>query len=399
MNKKRQKTSSPADTAKSGFLDTGLSHEIQIHTDNCVECGLCVKQCSFLQKYGTPKSIAAACAADDPQSLNLAFECSLCGLCRDACPAKIGLNPEALFFAMRREAEKQKTISFHNHKRLLNFEKRGSSKRFSFYGLPENCKTVFFPGCNMSGSRPGRIRELFHHLQHHIPGLGIVLDCCTKPSHDLGREAYFHAMFGDLAGYLAKQGVENVITVCPNCHRVMRQHGASLQAKTIYDVLLDFPLPPQKTQEQVTIHDPCSTRDEDQLHCNIRSLIAKTSAPVREMKNNRRNTLCCGEGGAVSCLNADFAAAWGDRRKDQAGEDFIITYCGGCVDFLQRHTATGHVIDFLFDPDNTLQGKAKNSKSPMTYLNRLFLKRYFKKNIEFATTGERSHNTSSVHKA
>ncbi len=43
--------------------------------------------------------------------------------------------------------------------------------------------------------------ELIEHLlclnlfSKKIPSVGIVLDCCTKPSHDLGRDDFFNAMF------------------------------------------------------------------------------------------------------------------------------------------------------------------------------------------------------------
>ena len=52
----------------------------------------------------------------------------------------------------------------------------------------------------------------------------------------------------------------------------------------------------------------------------------------------------------------------------------MITYCAGCVQFFSGKMTTIHVADLLLDPKNALAGKAKISRSPFTYLNRLMLK-------------------------
>ena len=50
-------------------------------SEECIECKICVKQCAFLKKFGTPKKIADNWQAQDDQSLSMAFACSLCSLC------------------------------------------------------------------------------------------------------------------------------------------------------------------------------------------------------------------------------------------------------------------------------------------------------------------------------
>jgi heterodisulfide reductase subunit B len=70
-------------------------------------------------------------------------------------------------------------------------------------------------------------------LKETIPGLGIVLDCCSKPSHDLGREKVFQLMFGELKDYLFENGARNVLVACPNCHKVFKDYGDGLTVKTV----------------------------------------------------------------------------------------------------------------------------------------------------------------------
>jgi hypothetical protein len=76
------------------------------------------------------------------------------------------------------------------HAPLLAYERKGGSTIYSFYGLPAGCDTVFFPGCALPGTRPDAVSELFEALKQVIPNLGIVLDCCLRPSHDRGRRSF-----------------------------------------------------------------------------------------------------------------------------------------------------------------------------------------------------------------
>ena len=79
-----------------------------------------------------------------------------------------------------------------------------------------------------------------------------------------------------------------------------------------------------------------------------------------------------------------------ELRKNEADGRRIITYCAGCVQALGGHTPTNHLVDILFAPDQTLAGKKKGAGAPFTYLNRLRLKRAFKRKEGFAVTRERT---------
>ena len=109
-----------------------------------------------------------------------------------------------MFMEIRRETVRQGNGDFSKHKSILNYERRGTSKRYTWYALPKGCDTIFFPGCALPGTRPDKTIKLYEYMKKQVPTLGIVLDCCTKPSHDMGREVYFDAMFGEMKGFLLK---------------------------------------------------------------------------------------------------------------------------------------------------------------------------------------------------
>ncbi|MCI5131707.1 MAG: (Fe-S)-binding protein, partial [Candidatus Electrothrix sp. EH2] len=124
--------------------------QIRLHAENCLECGRCVRECSFLQKYGSPKAIAASWQPNTPSGQRLPFSCSLCGLCAAVCPSETGLNPAAMFLEMRQQLVKNGTAPFPEHQGILAYERRGISNLYSHFALPKNCNTVLFPGCTFT---------------------------------------------------------------------------------------------------------------------------------------------------------------------------------------------------------------------------------------------------------
>lgn len=373
-------------------ISESLTRQLALVADTCKECGLCVKECRFLSEYGNPAEIARSYC--DMQDFS-AFECSLCNLCTSVCPFDV--DPVRMFLEMRRETIRQSGCIPPTYKIIRNYENRGISPRFSYYGLPEGCHTIFFPGCSLPGTRPDKAIKLFQHLQKRTPGLGIVLDCCTKPTHDLGDESFFESRFDDLKRYLLGHNVSKVIVACTNCYKVFKNYGEELTVTSAYEELdKDFTPPAIKNKAPVTIHDPCAVRFEATIHNAVRSLISKTGLEIQEMEHTRENTICCGEGGAVSFLKPEFAQTWSGMRKREANGRTILTYCAGCTSYLNPLTPTSHLLDLLFEPGKTMAGKAKVSRTPFTYWNRLKVKKYFRKTLVTKVTRERPQSMQKM---
>lgn len=373
-----------------------LYHSI---AEGCVECGLCQKDCRFLQKYGSPKEIALP-RSKDPAVLRTSFECSLCWLCTAVCPKKI--DPAAMFLAMRRQAQTTGNGTFDKHGTILRYEHWGLSSAISWYGLPEGCDTILFPGCAMAGSRSERVIELYTHLRREIPSLGIVLDCCTKPSHDLGRKEYFSLLFGALRDALVARGVKQVLVACPSCYRVWNDYGGPITVRSIYEQLAETgPVRQVSAPVVVTVHDPCPTRDDPVIHQAVRKLVTAMGFSLREMKHHGKKTICCGEGGAACYIASAFARNWTVTRAREAEGEYMVTYCAGCTNFLSRLSPVGHITDLFFAPEQTLAGRINITRSPMTWLKRLRLKRQLRKTVAVKVSGSRSADgrvTLSTHR-
>ena len=220
-----------------------------------------------------------------PQSEHVSpcpLECSLCGLCTAVCPAKV--DPAAMMLEMRRETVRLGEGDYPEHEPLRAYERRGRSRRYSYYGLPrESCGTVFFPGCSLSGTRSHRVIDTFLQIRRVVPSLGIVLDCCSKPSHDLGRQDHFDAVFGEMRRYLLDNGVKRVLVACPNCYKVFGNYGKELSAESVYEVLATHELSELSTSSsvrgstapQATIHDPCVARFAEPIMRSVKATLVR----------------------------------------------------------------------------------------------------------------------------
>jgi len=346
--------------------------------DACNGCSICKKECAFLSEYGNPGTIAKLSQTDPDRWQAIAFECSLCGLCNAVCPK--GLDPSGMFLDFRRQAVAKGQANLSVYQGLLNYEKKGTSKRYTFYSLPKNCDTVFFPGCTLPGTRPDSTWKTFEYLQKQISTIGLVLDCCTKPSHDLGRQTYFNDMFFEMCAYLTENKINTIIVACPNCHKIFNTYGKAFKVETVYDLMSRCGLDDEeRVTGSITLHDPCPVRFENNIQDSVRSVVRARGLDIIDTHHERTKTFCCGEGGSVACVSPGFARKWAQKRVNETHPHKIVTYCAGCVSLLSKKADTFHILDLMFNPIQTMKGKARVSKAPFTYLNRLTFKRKLKK--------------------
>lgn len=341
----------------------------------CTRCRACLKHCRFLSAHGTPGRLARDYEADSAPGLELAFECSLCGLCTAVCPA--GLSPPDMFLEWRRQAVDSGTADLSAYNGILSYEKKGCSSRFSFYSLPAGCTTVFFPGCTLTGTRPEITSATLAYLDKKMPGTGMVLDCCTKPSLDLGRQEFFDAMFFEMTEFLEKHGITTIITACPSCHKVFSDHSP-FNVLSVYQILAQDAGPEKPLQtgnRDVVIQDPCQARDNIPTLAAVREIVRQQDLNILPSAFSGKKTLCCGEGGFTGCTAPDMAKSWSEKRVADAKGTPAVTYCAGCVNFMSGKGKSVHVLDLVFDREKALAGKARSARAPFTYLNRLRLKK------------------------
>lgn len=353
---------------------------IYLVADECTRCGSCARECGFLQGHGTPGQIAEEHLSGRKSHFDTAFSCSLCRLCTPICSKRLPVVE--MFLTLRRQAVLNGRGRYKEHRRILGYETLGNSPPFKGYLLPANCTTVFFPGCTLAGIRPKQTYQLFLLLQESIATLGIVFDCCNKPSHDLGFHARFEKRFLPKIECFRSRGITKVITCCPSCFQIFQQYGKGLEVTTAY-THLEGHIQKKDTESDTkyTIHDACTVRFEPEIQKAVREIVRSRGIKISEMPHNRETTLCCGEGGSAYCLGGDSDSGWRGKRLAEANGLPILTYCAGCTMSLNSGT-TIHLVDLLFAPSDKMLSPGKPIRPLFTYVNRLLLKRKIAKHLQ-----------------
>lgn len=344
----------------------------------CVGCNICANECSFLDKHGSPGSICERFLSAENHHESAVFQCNLCGLCESVCPKNL---PCSLgFLEIRKSIQKSNRAStgksvYKQHKALCAYEARGTSPAFSLHLFPDGCESVFFPGCTLTATRSGVTQKTYESLKSFDSTVGIVLDCCTKPSHDLGLTEKFEHAFTELCDLLKANKIKRILTACPSCYTTFKKHAPHIETYSVYEILAAN-MPPEGTipLEKFSIHDTCATRNVSPIHDSVRALVKNCGAEISEMEHSRSTAICCGEGAAAAFLAPDITDSWKTIRKREAAGKRIITYCAGCSSTLGKDLPATHLLDLLFDRERALEGKERIAKAPFTYINRLLLK-------------------------
>jgi Fe-S oxidoreductase len=365
-----------------GDFQKELESSLADFLENCTQCKRCVRDCGFLHRYGDPFELAEQYQAGELPT-DIILSCSLCRLCTAVCPE--GLDPYRLLWLMRCMRSETGEVDYRRYRALLVYERIGLTKLFSLYDWPENATTVFFPGCALAGTRPEQFKFLLARLRQYIGDLGVVLSCCGKPSHDLGRVTFFAGVFRELNERLKSGGIETVLTACPSCQQVFKQYASGLEVKTVYEVLAEvWEGDSAGSGAEVRLHDPCNARFDKAAQDGVRHVLKTMGLRFQEMEHHGPKTFCCGEGGSVSQVDAGLADQWSNKREAEAQGNHLVTYCAGCTHFLGRLQPVSHIVDIIMDPQVVRAGRNPVSRSPMTYINRLRLKAFLR------NTGKRS---------
>ncbi|BCA81063.1 (Fe-S)-binding protein [Desulfuromonas sp. AOP6] len=336
----------------------------------CTSCGACVTPCAFLRREGSPAAICRRQPA--AQQLDKAYDCSLCGQCDALCPE--GLRPSTLFLAMRQTLVRRGGFDARAYSGWLRYEKLGNHPLFRRHLIPRGCTTVFFPGCSLPGSRPEGVRDLFRRLRQQDGSIGLVLDCCGKISHDLGREEPFTALFNRLADRLLSRGVHRVLTACPGCSKIFRQAGSPFEVKSVYEVLVEGlgESRPGDTAPTVAIHDPCPARFDAAQQQAVRTLVSQAGWRIEELPESGPTTRCCGQGGMVEGKRAGTVSSEAHLIAAQAQGRPLVTSCAACAHALEQAGPVAHVADLMAGGGADFTTKAP--PSAVRWLNRLGLR-------------------------
>jgi Fe-S oxidoreductase len=137
--------------------------------------------------------------------------------------------------------------------------------------------------------------------------LGPRESCTGDPARRIGNEYVFQAFAEQNVETLGEFGITRIVTGCPHCFNTLANeypdfggHYEVIHHSELLSALVrDGRIKPTKAagEKPITYHDSCYLARHNDVLEAPRELVSAVGAPV-EMHRSRKQTFCCGAGGA-----------------------------------------------------------------------------------------------------
>ncbi len=338
------------------------AEEARQEASRCIQCECleCVKQCVYLQEYKeypktwTRKIFNSQTIVQGTRTANKMINaCSLCGQCTVICPNDFPMAE--LCRATREEMVDSGHMPPSPHDFALEDMQFSLSEYCSLIRHQPGTATsayVFYPGCQLSGSAPEAVKKTYAFLGANLEGgVGLMLGCCGIPAHWAGQTQLFAETMRTFKAEVERLGNPTVVTACSSCLSVFKEFAPELRTTSLWEVLDGLPLPDghSKPEKPLTLHDPCTARDQQGLRASVRSLCAKAGIEAVEHDYSGENADCCGYGGLMQLSNQPLARKAAAHKAERSELDGLA-YCAMCRDNLAAYgRPVAHLLDYLFE--------------------------------------------------
>ncbi len=364
-----------------------LTWKQRMDADICVSCGRCDEVCPAYmadKDYFSPRQLIARIkeslveaegkAQTEKEVADIvgkAFDeefiwhCRTCGACVEVCPALID-HVGMLMEIRRNEVLIQGRMPEEAGRALRIYETNGNP-----FG-PQSTRTDFVEGLKARVVGPGEKVDVLYWVgciiafdpqKHKIANdlcrlmekcgvdFGVLGDderCCGDPARMMGQEMLFQQTAKEQVELLKQREFKTLLTGCPHCYNVLKneypQFGGHFSvmhhSEFIREMIRSGKIKPQHAEAHTYVyHDPCYLGRYQGIFEPTREVLeAMPNAEVREMKNRREKSLCCGAGGGHYFMDLKRGERINNLRVKQAhaaGADTIVTSCAFCMHMLQ----------------------------------------------------------------
>ncbi len=256
------------------------------------------------------------------------WACTACGACIDICP--VGNEPMFDILDIRRDAVLMRSEfpqelqgAFNGMERQGNPWQIAESRRAWADGLDFPVPTaaenpgfdlLYWTGCAVSydplAQRTARaLVKLLRAAEVDFAILGDDERCTADVARRAGNEYLYFELAAANVETLDEINPRRIVVTCPHClHNIAKEYGAFggnyevvHHSELIADLIAQGKLPESASASRwsnVTFHDPCYLARHNDVAAAPRAALKSAGAPLLEMPRNRKNSFCCGAGGA-----------------------------------------------------------------------------------------------------
>jgi Fe-S oxidoreductase len=144
-----------------------------------------------------------------------------------------------------------------------------------------------------------------------------------------------------------------IINVCPGCSKRYSRDYPGISTISLWEILSEsnfFPFPNYRGMK-ISILDACPTREDENVHEAIRTLLTRMNIQLVEPSKTRTKGSCCGDS-FYGLIPVEQVKEQMKKRASEMPEDDVVVYCVSCVNsMLIGGKAPHYLVDLLFNEE------------------------------------------------
>ena len=328
----------------------------------CIQCHCeeCMKSCAYLEHYKKYPGLLAKEIYNNTQiimgdhQLNKPMNaCTLCGQCTAVCPN--GFDMARVCASARRNMVSTDKMPLAPHEFALMDMLFSNGDAFLSRPQPgkEQCRFVFFPGCQAAAVAPATVRAAYLDLCARLSGgVALMLGCCGAICDWAGRYEMQDTTRAFLLSELSKLGDPVIIAGCPTCRKEL-SGLTGREVKGIWEILDEIGLPDgaKRMDRPVALHDACGARGDARTQETVRRLAEKLGVTLTETPYSGDRAPCCGYGGLTAYANPEVADEITQKALSRSDAPYV-SYCMACRDrFARQGRESRHLLELVYGTD------------------------------------------------
>jgi Fe-S oxidoreductase len=339
----------------------------------CYQCGKCDTVCPWnrVRKFYVRRMINQAKFGVVPFEAEDIWLCTTCRNCVQRCPR--GVEIIDVMRAMRRVLVPDGVVpaSIPNLRSVMTSlasvgnpwgqeqnDRANWAKDLGVKEFTEGTEVLYFPCCYPSYEP--RLRKVAQATANLLNQAGVnygILGskelCCGESVRKAGNEALFKRLARENIKTFIESGVKKILVSSPHCYHTFKNEYAEFKvnfevvhiSQYLFQLIQEGRIKLSKEyKKKVTYHDPCYLGRHNGIYDEPREVLKKIPGlELKEMSDNRENSLCCGMGGGRIWEETAKNERFSDIRLKQAmdvGAEVLATSCPYCITIFEDSKLT-----------------------------------------------------------